>query len=469
MGGPVLAGRHGLRSAVAAIVYPAAVTLAALPFDVSTEVAALAYVLAVMGAAAMGGVRAAIASAFLSFLALNFFFTEPLHTLRVEHPDDLVALGVFLVVATVVATLLSRAIEQRVRAEQREREARLLHDVGNQLLVGDPPGEALDHVAGWLVELFDLERCEVVSETSGSRLVTTDGEGDNGGVATVIPMVVQDREIGSVILVPKPGRGELTSAQRGVAGAVAAELGLALESARLRDEADRAQTDAEASTMRAALFSSVTHDLRTPLAAITASVTNLLDDEANITEADRKDHLETIREEAQRLNRLVGNILHLARTRAGAVTPQKQQASVNDVVEGVVARLQPLLDGRPIRLILRDVPDIGVDIDQLDQVLTNVIENAVRHGRPASEIVVSTARWQRWIEIRVVDHGPGIVEEDRERVFEPFSRGTSSRDGGTGLGLSIARALVEAHRGKIWIEGAPGGGTTVAFRLPIDG
>jgi two-component system sensor histidine kinase KdpD len=194
-----------------------------------------------------------------------------------------------------------------------------------------------------------------------------------------------------------------------------------------------------------------------------------LDDEAAITEADRKDHLETIREEAQRLNRLVGNILHLARTRAGAVTPQKQRVSVNEVVEGVVARLQPLLDGRPIRLMLRDVPEIPVDIDQLDQVLTNVIENAVRHGRPGSEIAVSTARWQRWIEIRVVDHGPGIVAEDRERVFEPFARGTSSRDGGTGLGLSIARALIEAHRGSIWIDGAPGGGTTVAFRLPIDG
>src|SRR5688500_11274143 len=124
--GLLASGGH-LRSAGVAVAYPAVVTAAALPFEVSTEVAALAYVLAVMGAAAMGGVHASIASAFLSFLALNFFFTEPLHTLGVEHPDDLVALGVFLVVATVVATLLSRAIEQRVRAEQREREARLLN------------------------------------------------------------------------------------------------------------------------------------------------------------------------------------------------------------------------------------------------------------------------------------------------------------------------------------------------------
>jgi two-component system, OmpR family, sensor histidine kinase KdpD len=221
---------------------------------------------------------------------------------------------------------------------------------------------------------------------------------------------------------------------------------------------------------RAALFSSISHDLRTPLASITAAVTNLLEPSARISEVGRDEHLQTIREEAERLNRLVGSFLHLARVRAGAVSPEKQSVSLDDVIEGVVARLQPVLSGHRVRLVLRpDVPEIRADIDQLDQVLTNLLENAARHARGNSEIQISTSRWQSWVEVRVADHGPGIPPSDRERVFEPFIRAEPSTDGGTGLGLSIARALVEAHGGRIWITESPGGGTTVLFRLPVEG
>jgi signal transduction histidine kinase len=151
------------------------------------------------------------------------------------------------------------------------------------------------------------------------------------------------------------------------------------------------------------------------------------------------------------------------------VTPEKQLVSLEEVIEGVVARLQPVLSSHRVRLILReDVPDIRADIDQLDQVLTNLIENAARHGRPGSEIQISTARWQSWVEVRVIDHGLGIPEAERERVFEPFVRAEPSRDGGTGLGLSIARALVEGHGGQIWITESPGGGATVVLRLPVE-
>jgi signal transduction histidine kinase len=125
-----------------------------------------------------------------------------------------------------------------------------------------------------------------------------------------------------------------------------------------------------------------------------------------------------------------------------------------------------MLRDRPVRLLLReDIPDVPMDVGQIDQVLGNLLENAVRHA-PGSEVTVSAARWQRWVEVRVSDHGPGIPRGERERVFEPFVRG-GSRDGGTGLGLSIARALVEAHGGRIWIEDAPGGGTSVVFQLPL--
>jgi two-component system sensor histidine kinase KdpD len=284
--------------------------------------------------------------------------------------------------------------------------------------------------------------------------------------SSIVPVRSGDRDVGHITLSygDSSGRG---ADELGVLQAFATQLGLALEGARLASEADRARMDAETSSMRAALFASVTHDLRTPLASITASVTNLLDAEARMTEEDRMDLLGTILQEARRLNRLVGNLLDLARIRAGAVDSIKVPASINDVIEGTVARLQPLLGGTRIRLLLRDdVPDVPMDVDHIDQVITNVLENGARHAPPGSEITISSALWREAVEVRISDHGEGIPADERDRVFQPFVRSDTLREGGAGLGLSIARALIEDHGGRIWIEAAAGGGTAVIFRLP---
>lgn len=223
--------------------------------------------------------------------------------------------------------------------------------------------------------------------------------------------------------------------------------------------------EAETNRLRAALFSSVTHDLRTPLASITASVSGLLDDEAPLEPAARRELLETIDQEAGRLNRIVGNILDVARMRAGAVTPSKTPTSFDEVVEGVVARSEALLKDHDVRLQVReDLPVVSVDVGLIDQALTNVLENAARFTPPGRRIDVGVARWQDGVQVRVADRGPGIPKEDRERVFEPFVRGESSA--GTGLGLAIARAIVEAHGGTIRLGDVPGGGTAVVIELP---
>ena len=217
--------------------------------------------------------------------------------------------------------------------------------------------------------------------------------------------------------------------------------------------------------MRASLFSSVTHDLRTPLASITASVTSLIDDESPLSGEYRRELLETILHEAERLNRLVGNLLDLSRMRAGALVPSKSLTSVEEVIEGVVARLQPLLQEHDIQLILRDnLPDIPLDVVQLDQALTNILENAARFAPPGTQITVAAARWRSGVQVRISDQGPGIPKEAEERVFEPFVRGEGST--GTGLGLAIARAIVEAHGGRIRVGASPGGGTAVIIELP---
>jgi two-component system sensor histidine kinase KdpD len=456
-----------LRGATAAVVPPAVVTLgAALPVRVPTTTAALAYVLAVVLSAGAGGVLPGLAASVLSFLALNFFFTPPFNTFTVAKTEDLVALGVFLVVSATVGTMLSRVLAQRARAERREREARLLHHLGTRLLSGVPTEEVLASLARSVTELFGLARVEIRSELADSPVVVEAiGSQDSEGARETIPMITRDREVGRIVVIPDGGRSVLGPDERSVIETVANQMALAIEGMRLSSEAQEARVEAETNRSRAALFSSVTHDLRTPLASITASVTSLLEDEQAMRQADRRELLETIRQEAERLNRLVGNLLDLSRMRAGALTPAKSFTALDELIEAVVARLEPLLGGHDVRVILRDdLPEIPVDVVQIDQALTNILENAGRFTPRGSQITVAAARWRGGVQVRIGDQGPGIPAAERGRVFEPFVRGENS--GGTGLGLAIARAIVEAHGGTIRIADAPGGGTSVIIELP---
>jgi two-component system sensor histidine kinase KdpD len=198
-------------------------------------------------------------------------------------------------------------------------------------------------------------------------------------------------------------------------------------------------------------------------------VTSLQEADIELSERDRRELLETIRQEAVRLNRLVGNLMDLSRLRAGALVPSKRPTPIDEIIEGVLARMEPILRGHRLNVLLRDdLPDVPVDVLQVDQVLTNLLENAAKFSPPKTEITVQAARWERSVQVRVADQGSPIPPELRDRVFEPFVRADGSA-AGTGLGLAIARAIVVAHGGRIWIEDAPGGGTAVVFRLPVEG
>jgi two-component system, OmpR family, sensor histidine kinase KdpD len=469
---PGMYGRRGQgrRDAVAAVVPPGAVTLiAALPVRVSTTAAALAYVLAVVVAAAAGGVWPGLVASVISFLALNFFFTPPFHTFTVAHTEDLVALAVFLAVSATVGTMLSRVLTQRARAERREREARLLHHLGTRLLTGVRTDEVLRSLARSVTDLFGLVRCEITTELAEEPIVVESNIGhDSGGTSETIPMVAKDREVGRIVVTPGAGRSRLGPDEGSVIRTLASQMALAIEGMRLASEAQQARVEAEANRLQAALFSSVTHDLRTPLASITASITSLREVGAPLSSADRQDLLETIQQEAERLNRLVGNFLDLSRMRAGALTPGKTPGAIDEVIEGVVGRLEPVLKDHDVRLILREnLPEIPVDVVQIDQALTNILENAARFTPRGKRITVAAARWDGGVQVRIADQGPGITPDNRERVFEPFVRGEGSA--GTGLGLAIARAIVEAHGGRIWVGDAPGGGAAVTIVLPGQG
>jgi two-component system sensor histidine kinase KdpD len=429
--------------------------------------AALGFVLAVTGAALIGGSVAGLTASFLSFLALNFFFTPRVGTFSVRKTEDLVALVVFLFVSAVVGTLVSRANAQRHRAERRERESRLLQHLGTRLLSGTSSESVFESFGRALVDLTGLPRYEVAMEANGLVQAAVGQPPREDMLREDFPLVVGGEPVGAIRTYSQADGPQLGEGERHLIQTFASQMALALESTRLATVAREAQVEAERSQLQAALLQSVTHDLRTPLASIIASVTSLLDADVTLGPGDRVELLETIRHEAERLDRLVGNLLDLTRLRAGALTPSKRPTAIDEVIEGVLARLEPLLREHTLNVVLReDLPEVPIDVVQVDQALTNILENAAKYSPAGSQLSVSAARWENTVQIRIADQGTGIDPVHRGQVFEPFFRGDGAVSG-SGLGLAIAHAVVVAHGGTIWIEDAPGGGTAVVFRLPL--
>jgi two-component system sensor histidine kinase KdpD len=460
---------------LAAVGLPALATgvasLSVLKSPTSETNAALLYLLSVVAAALIGGLRGGLIASFLSFLGLNFFFTPPLRTFAVAKGEDLLALFAFLAVSILVATLLTRTVDQRMRAERGEHEARLLYRISSRLLGGAPLPSVLGQFAGDLLELLGLARCEVYTLRLDGSLVMAAWAGsppEAAAVGVAVPLRTERGTFGQVKMFPKPSV-DLGQRELELAEAFAGQLALAVEAAVLAEQTRASRAEAEASRVRAALFSSVTHDLRTPLASIKAAATSLLDQGVTFDEVQREDLLSTIAEESDRLNRLIANLLDLSRLRAGALVPEKTAAPVEDVVEAAVHRLQRRWKDVGIRIrVPETIPLVPMDLMQIDQVVSNLLENAVKYASNGTPIEVRAAADGPWVEVAVSDRGPGIPPEDRERVFQEFfRRDTGGGQGGVGLGLAISRAIVEAHGGSMWVGDTPGGGATISFRLPL--
>ena len=457
---------RGRSAAVAIVTSGLATGIALLLHPEPAFGATSVYLLGVVAATALGGALAGVIAALLCFGSLNFYFTQPTHTFRVANDQDLVALVVFLVVALIVGSLVSRVLSERARAVRNEREARLLGYIATRVMSGAPLEEVVRDLAETLVETFGLERCEIAGRVGARPFRVVRGSTAEGGTACTVALRGADRDLGTLAAVPPGGTG-LSAPDVRLLESAAGQLAIALERAELDAQIESARLQAETNEVRAALFSSVTHDLRTPLASIKAGVTSLLQDDVTMDEGGRRELLSTVLEETDRLNRLLGNLLELAKVRAGALLPAKEPTAVEDVVGSVLHRMRSSLSGVRIRTMLRETPDVPVDPVQLDQVLTNLLENAVQHSPPDGEVVVSVAPWRDAVQVRVADQGPGIPEPERQRVFDAFYRLEDSRHAGSGLGLAIARAIVLAHGGRIWIEGAPSGGAAVVFSLPV--
>jgi two-component system sensor histidine kinase KdpD len=460
-----------LRGTVIGLITPAIATAIAFPLaPARPEISIDLFMLAVVIAAVAGGLGAGLIAGILASTIRPLVVEDPQLTFRFDDVEDVATGVVFLSVALIVGLLVGQASEDRARASRREREARFLGTLSSTLHTGEVPDRVLDEFAEVLLEPFALSKVEVEATLDGTELRAvsrTDGE-TSAGPRTTVPLLAGEASIGRLLAERPAGGRPFSRDDQLLLEAAARQATAALDRARLDARARIAQLDAETNQLRAAMFSSVTHDLRTPLASIKAGVTSLLDAAVHHDPAQERELLTTILEETDRLNRLVGNLLDLARIRAGALTPTRQQGAMDEIIEVVLARMRPRLARHTVAADLpSDLPDVSVDPVQLDQVLTNLLENAGRHAPEGSEIRVGVQWIRDAVQVRIADQGPGIPLDERERVFEAFYRGSSSPEtSGSGLGLAISKAVVVAHGGRIWIESGPDGGCVVAFEIP---
>lgn len=432
-------------------------TIAGVLIDADVATASLLLLVAVVAASLFGRVTGA-ASAIASALVLNIRFTPPVGSLRVETTDDVVAIITFLLVALIVGTVVARSAELRREAQRRAGEAALRLDITGRLISGEAPRVVLNAAAHRLVEVFGLARCSL---TAGDDRADAIGDEEPG------EEVVLERAGVRLRAALRDGRRALAPEDVAVLDALLGAIATAFDRVRVQQDADDAHLAAAVSRTRASVLSAVSHNLRTPLTAIHTAADTLLATDIDLIEADRAELLQTVRDETIRLERLVTQVLDLSRIRAGGFTPERQAVDMPGVIQSIAHRIRLVRGDVSIRVdVGPDVRIIDIDLTMMEQVLLNLLENALRFAPPDSEICVRARRHRDVLALRVIDHGPGIAPSERARVFEPFERGDRT-SGGTGLGLAIVAALIEAQGGTVIVEETEGGGATFRVDLPL--
>jgi two-component system sensor histidine kinase KdpD len=248
------------------------------------------------------------------------------------------------------------------------------------------------------------------------------------------------------------------------------QTALAVEGVRLADQARVAQVKIETESLRNSLLSAISHDLRTPLSSIVGASSSLVEDPGKLDSGAKRELAQTIYDEAQRMATLANNILDMARLDTGAIELKRDWVPLEEIVGSVLARLQKRIEGRPIEVRLqKDLPLVKLDAVMIEQVLVNLMENAVKYTPAGSPLEIGAEARAGEVVVQVADRGPGIPKGLEERLFDKFYRAAPERaQSGVGLGLTICRAMVEAHRGRIWAENRPGGGAVFRFTLPLD-
>jgi two-component system sensor histidine kinase KdpD len=457
----------------------------------------MVYLLGVIVVATRYGRGPSLVASLLSVGAFDFFFVPPYFTFAVSDTQYFVTFSVMLIVAVVISGLATRIRDQAVSARERESRMAALYAMSRELAstrgVQGLLAVAIRHITevfragvavllpgpdgrlgggGAVVGEFPMD----VSEVAVSQWVYEHGQVAGRGTDTLpgatglyVPLLGSRGTVGVLGLRPNDPRSLQAPEQLHQLETFASQTALAIERARLAEEAEQAQVRAETERLRNSLLSSVSHDLRTPLASITGAASTLLDNEARLDAATRRDLLEALHEEADRLNRLVQNLLEMTRLEAGALVPHTAWHSVEEVVGAALGRFGKSLAERPVTTrIPAELPLVPMDDVLIEQVLINLIDNAIKYTPPATPIEVSADETAGAVVVEVADRGPGLPPGEERLIFEKFHRTDPAPSvRGAGLGLAICEGIIRAHGGRIWAENRPGGGVALRFSLPL--
>src|SRR5450755_3920731 len=412
----------------------------------------LIYLVAVVVVAVVGGFWPAVLAAVTSSILLNWYFTRPVHTLTIADPQNLLALLLFITVAVTVSSVVHLAAHRAQQAARSGEEAARLLTLAQTVLGGaDTPAAVLDHLTGSCGG-----RAELVEQAGGQWIrVAISGTAPQDAAVTR----VQARP-GLALIVA--GQSRPVSAR--LLDGFAAQAAAALDRDRLRTQAAQAEALAEGNRMRTALLAAVSHDLRTPLASIKASVSTLRQTDVEWSPADETALLATIEQSADRLDALIGNLLDMSRLNTGSLQPFLRPTAIDEVAP---VALRGLDAGGRVQLMVPDgLPLVRTDPGLLERVLANLFANALAYSPPDRPPALQASAAGDSVALEITDHGQGVPDEQKERVFEPFTRG-GDRHPGVGLGLAVAKGFAEAMGGRITATDTPGGGLTVRVCLPV--
>ncbi len=409
----------------------------------------LVFLIVVLAAAASGGAWPAIIASLLAAACLNWFFTPPFYTWTVAEPENAFALVVFGAVGVGVGLLVTALARRTADARRASFEAEALARVAAGLVgARDPLPPMLDRIRTTL-------RLDAAAITVDGTITVRAGELPTRRPDTELPLEEATLQVWGVI----------GSDDRRILEVFSAQLGSLLERQRLADAAATADSLTATDRLRTALLRAVSHDLRTPLASMKASVTSLLQGDVDWTDDDRKEFLTTIDEEIDRLDRLVANLLDASRLEAHAVSPDLRPVALDDVLPAAIASISEA--SRPVRIAVPDtLPLVVADAGLLERAVANIVANAFGHTANETAVEIVAAERSGWVDLRIIDHGAGVPAERRADMFEPFQR-LNDRGSGVGLGLSVARGMVEAMGGRLDTADTPGGGLTLVVSLPI--
>ncbi|MEN1888532.1 sensor histidine kinase KdpD [Streptomyces mirabilis] len=437
---------------------PVALALLLNTIDLGLANDMLLFLTVTVAAALLGGLFPALASAAFGSLLLNYFYTPPLHRLTIADPKNIVAIAIFVGVAVSVASVVDLAARRTHQAARLRAESEILSFLAGSVLRGETSLEAL------------LERVRETFGMESVALLERAGDVDPwtcaGSVGPRSPKRPEDADVdmpvGDHMALALSGR-VLPASDRRVLAAFAAQAAVVLDRQRLQHEADQAKELAEGNRIRTALLAAVSHDLRTPLAAIKAAVSSLRSDDVAWSEEDRAELLEAIEEGADRLDHLVGNLLDMSRLQTGTVTPLIREIDLDEVVPMALGGVP---EGSAELDIPETLPMVAVDPGLLERAVANLVENAVKYSPIDEPVLVSASAMANRVEVRVVDRGPGVPDEAKDRIFAPFQRyGDAPRGAGVGLGLAVARGFAEAMGGTLNAEDTPGGGLTMVLTV----